>query len=260
MEFVKPVEVIEGIYKIRGQKPSCHTYLIKSKTKNVLIDTGTNAAFTNIEKSLNRLGLSLADVHLIINTHEHFDHIGANRYFGKTAIIAAHRLAAVKIERQDEYVTMYNRCGVCKDKGNCDLQSSGKNKKMIVPQLWLENGTFFDLGNFHLLIIYTPGHTSGCICVYEPERKILFSGDTIFANGILSVIAPSGSAGDYINSLHLLDILKIELILPGHGKFSEQPENDIKTALDNAKAKLKEARTLGGNDTWTESTPLEAFL
>ena len=53
-------------------------------------------------------------------------------------------------------------------------------------------------------IIHTPGHTSGSICVYEPEKKFIFTGDTLFAGGALPVIAESGSTGDYINSLKSL--------------------------------------------------------
>lgn len=254
------VEIKRGIYQIAGAKPSCHTYLIRSRTKNVLIDTGTNVAFDGIAQALGDLGLATLDIHLIINTHEHFDHIGCNRYFEKTALLAAHRLAATKIERQDEYVTMHSRCRGCMARESCDLQSHSKDSWLPTPQLWLEDGTFFDLGDSHLKIIHTPGHTSGCISVYEPERRILFSGDTVLAGGTLSAIAPSGSAGDYINSLHRLATLKMDLILPGHGHISDRPEEDLAEAIEHAKTKLREARVLGGSDTWTESTPLESFL
>jgi Rrf2 family protein len=48
--------------------------------------------------------ISLEDIHLVILTHEHFDHIGATTFFG-TAVIAARSLVASMIELRDESVT-----------------------------------------------------------------------------------------------------------------------------------------------------------
>jgi hydroxyacylglutathione hydrolase len=67
----------------------------------------------------------------VINSHEHCDHIGANRYFHESAMITAYRLAASKMIAGDYYVTM--------DKGN-DL-----NEIPLRVHLWLENITRIDL-------------------------------------------------------------------------------------------------------------------
>ncbi len=60
-----------------------------------------------MQKSLLQLGIKIRDIDIVINTHEHFDHIGANRYFQDYALIAAHRFATTKIAVEDRYVTMY---------------------------------------------------------------------------------------------------------------------------------------------------------
>ncbi len=41
--------------------------------------------------------------------------------------------------------------------------------------------------------------------IYEPRKKILFSGDTLFANSVISNIYDSGSLGEYFNSLRRLN-------------------------------------------------------
>jgi len=233
-------KVSENVFQLSSKRPSCNVYLIKSELKNILIDTGIDVNFPELENALKKVGLSVKDIHFIINTHEHYDHIGSNKYFYKNSLISASRSAANKIALQDKYVTMYE-----------EFEAETYRWK---PHLWLENRTMFDFSDFQLNIISTPGHTSGCICVYEPTKKILFSGDTVFALGTLSLIAPSGSAGDYVESIEQLNSLKINLILPGHGKISKKPEKDLKNASENAKKKLQEARTRGGSDTWTEST------
>lgn len=240
MTHIKPIEVCPQVFQIPAKRPSCHVYLISGRNKNVLIDSGIDINFPNLERALDSIELSCNDIDIVINTHEHFDHIGCNKYFYDSAIIFAGKLAAAKITERDEYVTMY--CSYSAD------------YKLTRPHIWLEDGAIIDLENFKLEILNTPGHTSGCICIYDIYNKLLFSGDTVFARGTLSAIAPSGSAGDYVNSMEMLDTKRIERIFPGHGSISRTPSKDIRQALENAKVKLKEVK-LG--DTWSESTPLD---
>lgn len=126
-------ELQPGIFQIRGLNGSSHSYVIKGNYKNVMIDSGSDQNFPVLERGLFRIGLKVRDIDLVINSHERCDHIGANRYFHESAIIAAYRLAASKMISGDYYVTMY--------KGN-DL-----NEIPMRVHLWLENMTRIDLGN-----------------------------------------------------------------------------------------------------------------
>ncbi len=217
-------ELKPGIFQIRGFNGSSHSYVIKGEYINVLIDAGADHNFPVLEKGLFEIGLKVRDIDIVISTHEHCDHIGANRYFQGHALIAAYRLAASKIVSGDYYVTMY--------KGN-DLNE--------IPQrvhLWLENMTRIDLGNYSLRIFHTPGHTSGSISILETTCGLLFSADTLFAGGTLSYIAESGSVGDYIDSLKRLRCFGISAIYPGHGRLSTSPMDDIDRAILNAQKLL----------------------
>lgn len=217
-------QVDEQIFLIRGKDHCSHVYLVTGGFKNVLIDTGVKGNFPRIVEGLSQLGLKVTDIHLVINTHEHFDHVGSNLFFHDTSITAAHRFAATKIELQDEYVVHAARHG----------------EEIIRAKfhLWLENRVMFDLGNIKLKIFHTPGHTSGCICIFEPFRGFLFTGDTVFARGTISKISESGSYGDYINSLERLNTMRISRIFPGHGEMCNDPEDSLKKAIYNARQKL----------------------
>jgi glyoxylase-like metal-dependent hydrolase (beta-lactamase superfamily II) len=217
-------ELHPNIFWIKGEGTSSHCYLIRGDYKNVLIDSGVDRNFNSLQESSLKLGFKVRDIDIVINTHEHFDHIGANRYFQDNALIAAHRFAATKITVEDRYVTLYK---------SCDL-----NEPPLKAHLWLENRFHFDLGNYSLEVVHTPGHTFGSICIYEFNRKILFTGDTLFAGGTLSYIDESGSVGDYINSICLLEARKINKIYPGHGEVSNDPEKDMQKAIFNARALL----------------------
>jgi len=106
-------------------------------------------------------------------------------------------------------------------------KSGDLNEPVPRVHLWLENRFRFDLGNFSLEVIHTPGHTSGSICLYELNHNVLFTGDTLFAGGSLSYIAESGSVGDYIYFISHLTTRKINKIYPGHGDISKKPEPDF---------------------------------
>ena len=208
------------IFQIRGLRGSSHSYVIKGNYMNVMIDSGSDQNFPVLERGLLQMGLKVKDIDLIINSHEHCDHIGANRYFQEFAMIAAYRLAASKMIAGDYYVTMY--------KGN-DL-----NEIPMRVHLWLENMTRIDLGNYSLRVFHTPGHTSGCISILETTCGLLFSADSVFAGGTLSYIAESGSLGDYIDSLTRLRCFGLQALFPGHGKISSTPIDDIDRAIANA--------------------------
>ena len=224
------IELKPDIYLIKAEKPGSHIYLIKGTNKNVLIDTGIAVTFPRLKASLQKLGLKIRDIHFIILTHEHFDHIGATTYFFDTAVIAAHRLAANKIELQDEFVTW--------------MKYFNTARRLFHANVWLEDGTVIDLGNYKLNTIHTPGHTSGCICLYEPKEKLLFSGDTVFGGGTLSQIQASGNISDYMNSLQRLSTLQVKGMYPAHGRPSEDPEGDILLGLEHARDLFNDTKTL----------------
>jgi hydroxyacylglutathione hydrolase len=223
-------ELRPNIYKFKSEKPGSHVYLIKGSKKNVLIDTGMTAFYPHLRTFLQELGLRPRDIHFVILTHEHFDHIGATTFFFDTATVAAHRLAANKIEMQDEFVTMMKYCNI--------------SSRPFRADIWLEDQCLIDLGNYKLQVIHTPGHTSGCLCLYEAREKMLFSSDTVFAGGILSGISSSGNISDYMNSLQRLSSLKVEHLCPGHGKTSDDPQGDILRGLEAARSLMEDTKTI----------------
>jgi hydroxyacylglutathione hydrolase len=224
-------ELNPSIFQIRGLNGSSHSYVIKGDYMNVMIDSGSDQNFPVLQRGLKKIGMRVRDINLVINSHEHCDHIGANRYFQEFAMIAAYRLAASKMVTGDYYVTMY--------KGN-DL-----NEIPLHVHLWLENMTRIDLGNYSLRVFHTPGHTSGCISIIEASHGLLFSADSVFAGGTLSYIAESGSIGDYLDSLARLRCFGLQALYPGHGRISTTPLEDIDLARANAQ-KVLDGRLAGG--------------
>ena len=215
-----------NIYQFESRGAGCHVYLIIGENLNVLIDTGIISKFNSFNYLLTtEVGLRVEDINLIINTHEHFDHISSNPYF--QCPTAAHRWAAVKIQHSDELITKGKKWGV-------DLTDLKVN-------IWLEDRNIIDLGHVILKVVETPGHTSGCICLYEPEKNYLFSGDTLFS-GATSNIYESGSISEYIQSLQILNTLKINSFYPSHGFWvigEDKVKEEIESSIANAEMELQ---------------------
>jgi glyoxylase-like metal-dependent hydrolase (beta-lactamase superfamily II) len=224
------VELRPNIYQIRLGFPSSHCYLIKGKSKNVLIDTGMARTYPKLVTCLTELGLKPRDIDLIILTHEHYDHIGATAYMVRESLVAAHPLAANKIELQDEFVMMRKYLDAPAELFNADI--------------WIEGDTVIELGNYRLRVLHTPGHSSGCITLHEPDHGLLFTGDTVFAGGALSGIFGSGNISDYVHSLKRLSGLYVVEFYPGHGPISTTPRDDIQKAVMDSRTLMEDCKVL----------------
>ena len=155
-----------------------------------MIDVGLSSNFPHLVECLKHVGCPPDTIDMVILSHEHLDHIGAACHFAGRTIIAAHRLAANKIMLRDDFSMlrkMFNEPNV-----------------PINVDIWLEEGNLLDLGNFRLNVMYTPGHTSACISLFDPDQGLLFAADTLMPGGVMGGVFGSGSISDYIQSLERL--------------------------------------------------------
>lgn len=226
------VELAPGFYQFVGVQRSAHVYMLRGSRRTVMIDSGLPASRAYLQACLAQLGLKPADLDLVILTHEHIDHAGGGPYFSTQCLTAAHAQAANKLRLVDEFSTM---------KGVFDQDIESFQVDVLI-----NNGTVFDLGGFELEVVHTPGHCSGSICMLERKTSFLITADTIMANGIVGGVLHSGNVSDYITSLHALMRLRIDKLLPGHGKISSDPYADIQSGVARLKGMLDDSHALFG--------------
>jgi hydroxyacylglutathione hydrolase len=168
----------------------------------IVIDVaqGSNA----ILRRLNELDLKPA---LIINTHGHTDHTAEDETLRNSthAKIAIHELDAYRLALDDEA-----------------SRELGIEKMPIEPDLQLLDGQVIRFGNSSKLrVLLTPGHTEGSICLHDETRKLLFSGDTLFAGGYGRVDGMGSNPKAMIESLRkILELPQATEVFPGHGAFT----------------------------------------
>ncbi len=203
------------IYKIISYEIDSNIYIIKSENKTIVIDTGSGINET-IKKEVEKI-INTDEVSIIINTHSHIDHCGGN-YLFKRAKIFIHEHDSNEMIKGTYY---------------------GTNKFLNIirkynPDVLLKGNEKIDLGEYCFKIIHTPGHTKGSICIYEEEKKILFSGDLIFANGYFGRTDLGGDEEEMKESLELISSFDIRYLYPGHGNIVEEnAERHIRYALKN---------------------------
>jgi glyoxylase-like metal-dependent hydrolase (beta-lactamase superfamily II) len=95
-------------------------------------------------------------------------------------------------------------------------------KKIYSPPAdrYVKDGEKIRIGSLNLKVIHTPGHSPGSICL-EIE-KFIFTGDTLFAQGIGRTDFPGASFRDIRASIRekLFQIDEGKIIYPGHGNYS----------------------------------------
>jgi len=143
----------------------------------------------------------------IFNTHHHFDHTGGN------------------LDLQKKY--------------KAKIIGSKKDEKRIPGiNIKLSDGESFKLGNVDFKIFYIPGHTSGHICFYAKNEKIIFTGDTLFSLGCGRVF--EGTHQEMLTSLNLIKKLPIDtLIYCGHEYTQKNLNFCIKYEINNSKLEEK---------------------
>ena len=149
----------------------------------------------------------------IINTHGHWDHIGANRQ------LAEHYQLPIMIHALDQPLLSkrwHNMAAVFRADG--DGGSAGR---------LLADGEMIEVGQLSLQVLHTPGHSPGSICLYG--AGLLFSGDTLFAGDVGRTDLPGGDEGQLRASIQkkLLVLPKEIKIFPGHGPKSSIGQEKI---------------------------------
>jgi glyoxylase-like metal-dependent hydrolase (beta-lactamase superfamily II) len=237
-------EIARGIYQVwmplSGSPMTgldhMNAYLVKGTHGWLLIDTGWNAPNTcqALEAALNLLKLRLTDIETVLLTHSHPDHSGMSgkikNLSPQTQLLMHHweslvqdfhfkesgKLAKTSIELLEKH-------GVPLEEENFVDGSSMPLQDFVTiaaPDKLLFGGEIIRTGIYNLEVIWTPGHSPGHVCLYEPENRFLFSGDHILPGITPNVgynnLSGDNPLGDYLYTLGKLSSLTVKEVHPGH--------------------------------------------
>ena len=202
---------------------------------NILFLEGENACLvdsgyvTHAEQTLELVGHELDGRQLtrLINTHSHSDHIGGNAALQARfacEIIVPSGLHAV-IAEWDENALL--------------LSPLGQQSARFQHDTLIHPGSEIEMGGLNWQTLAVPGHDMEALGYYNPEKRILISGDALWENGF-GVIFPEllGEAEGLASTkatLEMLAKLPIDLVIPGHGS----PFSTVDIAFERAFRRLE---------------------
>jgi glyoxylase-like metal-dependent hydrolase (beta-lactamase superfamily II) len=239
-ELGRGERILPGVFRLRlplpwPGVPHCNAWAVAAGDGVVLFDTGMHqpGSFLDLERALAMCGLRVEDVRLVVCTHAHSDH------YGQAAPIVGRAGCELWMHPNHEHMTQWardtdaaiaRRIEVARQSGVPEepLRRYAAERQdhdsgiaaVIEPDRALLPGVSIptDLGSW--TVHETPGHAPSHVCLFQPERRLLISGDHLL--GRISLFFDYGYSpdpvGEFLGSLEVVQRLGARLCLPGHGR------------------------------------------
>ncbi len=186
---------------IVGQLQSnCYIVGDQHTRQGMVIDPGGDAEV--IIETVEELALTIERAVL---THFHFDHVLAAESVRDAtgASLAIHAYDAGHLTNPPELFRFF----------------APQAPHGLQPDLILHDGDRFAIGEIDIRVIHTPGHSPGGISLWLPDECVVFSGDTLFREGVGRTDFPGCSQADLVHSIRqrLYTLSNDTAVYPGHG-------------------------------------------
>ena len=178
---------------------NCYIVGCEESHEGVVIDPGGNGK--RILKAIEESGLT---IRYVLNTHCHFDHMGANAdVVAATGAPLALHPAELPILEARGGATWF---GV-------------QVKESPMPDVELEDGQVIEVGTLRFQVLHTPGHSPGGVTFYLKKQGVAFAGDALFKMGVGRTDLPGGDWDTLERSIRevLFSLPDETIVYSGHG-------------------------------------------
>jgi len=256
-------EILPRLYRIQVPLPgsplkSVNSYVIKGENygkigeegRNLIIDTGMNRQECKeaLEEGLKELNIDLHRTDLFI-THMHADHLGlVNEVATETSKIYFNYpdMQFMVEDIWDKMGQVATQSGFPPDALYKALKRHPGNRYSPTSDIdftFLKEGDVLRVGGYKFQCLETPGHTPGSICLYEPEWKVIITGDHVLGDitpNISMWLDGRDPLGHYLDSLDKIYDLPVELVLPGHRRIFSDLQARIRELKEHHHQRIRE--------------------
>jgi glyoxylase-like metal-dependent hydrolase (beta-lactamase superfamily II) len=268
--------VVPGVWRLRlplpwPGVPHCNAWALAAGDGIVLVDTGMHepGSVGHLERALSQVGLKIEHVRLLVCTHAHADH------YGQAATIVDRAGCELWMHPAHDHMLRYasDPAAAMETRIQAALQSGVPEaplrkfaearkdagtgiERIVMPDRDLLPGVEIqtDLGVW--TVHETPGHAPSHVCLFQPDRRMLISGDHLL--GRVSLYYDFGftpdPAGEFLRSLDVVDALDARLCLSGHGRTF----TDVRAHVE-ANRTTVQARLARVEEVLREEGPITAF-
>jgi glyoxylase-like metal-dependent hydrolase (beta-lactamase superfamily II) len=174
-----------------------YEYLLVGQSRALLIDAG--ATIRDIHPVLTRLTrLPLT----VIPSHLHSDHTNGLRYFTSIALVD---IPETRAQVRD---------GVFHIRRYQYMDLTARSPAFRVTE-WVKPNGYIDLGGRRVRVLWTPGHTTTSVSIYDPAAKLLFTGDYICMTSLYAYLPDSSLSAYATTADRLLAIIPADTIIYG---------------------------------------------
>lgn len=236
----RPTRVRDGLWSIPVRIPVSALKVVNVYAFELpggelaLLDTGwdTEESWVSLVDGLRVLGRAPQDVAAVVVSHAHPDHLGlAHRIHRlRGAPVYLHEREAARLTARPSMPDRY-RSAVRRHFPDWGVPSSAltdmltasepsSHQAFQVPVTAVADGDRLPFPGWDLRVVWTPGHTPGHLCLHEPDRRLLFTGDHVLQRITPGVGAHPGESedalGHYLDSLERVGRLTVDEVMPGH--------------------------------------------
>jgi glyoxylase-like metal-dependent hydrolase (beta-lactamase superfamily II) len=256
-EIARADRVLPGVWRLRlplpwAGVPHVNAWALASGAGVVLVDTGIGGAggMKQLELAMSQAGFRVEHVRLLVCTHAHSDHYGLAGPIVDAAgcELWMHPNHAHMTARVDDPDTMIDRrmeiarqSGVPEEIVRQYESRRGEPigvDRVVLPDRDLLPGVEIETDHGVWHVHETPGHAPSHVCLHQPDRGLLLSGDHLL--GRVSLYYDWGyspdPAGEFLSSLDVIDRLDASLCLAGHAR----PFRDVRAHIDANRATVAE--------------------
>jgi hydroxyacylglutathione hydrolase len=178
---------------------NCYVVGCEETHEGAVIDPGGHP--NRILKTIEESGLA---IRYVLNTHCHFDHMGAN-----AAVVAA--TGAQLALHPAELPILQARGGAA--------WFGVPVSESPMPDVELEDGQTLEVGTLRFQVLHTPGHSPGGVTFYLEEEGVAFDGDVLFQMGVGRTDLPGGDWDTLVRSIQevLFTLPDDTVLYSGHG-------------------------------------------
>ena len=196
----------------------CNVYLVDGGDELALIDAGCGVDIGPLLANIEAEGFDPATVHHLLLTHAHADHAGGSaalrQRLGLDVAVSCHSADAL---------TQADETAISLDRARAEgVYPADFHMQPCPIARRLTHNDEVHIGSVTLRAIELPGHSTDSICylLAEGERVCLFTGDTVFVGGGISLLNCDGSSlTSYRRHIGRLAGLGVEALLPGHSSL-----------------------------------------